>query len=61
MIWFFAADNVLPTCEVDLGFLMKVYIFVVFGLPFALQLLYVITSCIGVKFLFKIMECIIHG
>jgi len=60
LVWFFAADNVLPECEIDLEYNMKVYILVVFSLPFALQFFYVVTSCLGMKSLFKIMECLIH-
>jgi hypothetical protein len=61
MVWFFAADNVLPECEIDLSYRMKVYILVVFCLPFVLQFFYVLTSLCGMKALFKIMECLIHG
>jgi len=56
MIFFFAADNMLPTCEKDLGGFMKMYTLVLTICPFLLHFIHTLVSQFGNKCLFKFGE-----
>lgn len=56
MIFFFAADNMLPSCEEDLGGFLRMYSLVMVISPLALHFCFVLVSLTGNKCLFKFGE-----
>lgn len=61
MIFFFAADNVLDTCEVDLEWNLKFYALAASCFPLFVHFIYTLSSFTGNKCIFKGMELIMHA